>query len=141
MAAYLLRRLILLAVLLPALGLAVGWLALRLSLPQSDGRVVVTGLAAEVSIGYDQWQRPYVSAQSLEDALQAQGWLHAAHRLWQMELLRRAGQGRAGWRNFWARIFCPPIASCGARGCRNLLPKSPRSRSGFRCRRFRIRRR
>jgi penicillin amidase len=74
--------------------LATGWAALRLSLPQTTGQLALVGLEAPVRIRFDAWQRPYVQATSLGDALQAQGWLHAGNRLWQMELLRRAGQGR-----------------------------------------------
>ncbi len=71
-----------------------GWVALRLSLPQTTGQLVLAGLESSVSIHFDNWQRPYVQAASLGDALQAQGWLHASNRLWQMELLRCAGRGR-----------------------------------------------
>ncbi len=70
------------------------WLAFYLSLPQTSTEARLPGLSARVSIRFDAWQRPYVQAATLGDALQAQGWLHAQNRLWQMELLRRAGQGR-----------------------------------------------
>jgi len=83
----------LLAGLLLAL-LAGAWGALRLSLPQTNGQLVLPGLGSAVTIHFDAWQRPYVQADDLGDALQAQGWLHAGNRLWQMELLRRAGRGR-----------------------------------------------
>ena len=76
------------------LGLASTWAVLYLSLPQVAGTATVPGLRAPVEIHFDDWQRPYVKAADLGDALQAEGWLHAQHRLWQMELLRRAGQGR-----------------------------------------------
>jgi penicillin G amidase len=76
-----------------ALFLAAGWLLYQ-SLPQTSGQAPAAGLENPVSIGFDEWQRPYVQAASLSDALRAQGWLHAQNRLWQMELLRRAGQGR-----------------------------------------------
>ena len=71
-----------------------GWMILRLSLPPTTGELALSGLEAPVSIRFDAWQRPYVQAADLGDALQAQGWLHAGNRLWQMELLRRAGRGR-----------------------------------------------
>lgn len=82
--------LVLLAV-LAGLGI---WFALRLSLPAITGEFSLPGLSSRVSIRFDEWQRPYVKAGDLGDALAAQGWLHASHRLWQMELFRRAGQGR-----------------------------------------------
>jgi len=71
-----------------------GWLALRASLPPASGRLAMSGLSAPAQVHYDRWQRPYVQAATLGDALQVQGWLHANHRLWQMEMLRRAGGGR-----------------------------------------------
>ncbi|MEM0954692.1 MAG: penicillin acylase family protein [Pseudomonadota bacterium] len=72
---------------------ATGLWALRASLP-ADGEQHIPQLNAVVRVQYDDWQRPFVDAQSFEDALAAQGWLHAQHRLWQMELLRQASHGR-----------------------------------------------
>jgi len=83
----------LLAVVLIGVGVTAVWL-LRDSLPPPPERYPANGIAAPVEIRYDQRRRPYVSAGSLADALFAQGWLHARERLWQMELLRRAGRGR-----------------------------------------------
>lgn len=67
---------------------------LWLSQPPTSGTLVIAGLEAPISISFDAYQRPYVQAESLVDALCAQGWLHASHRLWQMEMFRRAGKGR-----------------------------------------------
>lgn len=64
------------------------------SLPPVKGEYRVLDLNARVEIHFDALQRPYVKAQTLEDALFAEGWLHASHRLWQMELFRRAAKGR-----------------------------------------------
>ncbi len=89
----LIKSLVLLCVLLSLVAIC-AWLVLRASLPQSSGTAVVPGLSESVNISYDQWQRPYVQASTLANALAAQGWLHASHRLWQMELFRRAGSGR-----------------------------------------------
>lgn len=86
------KLLIVASVLVMTLFLVVWWLV-YLSLPQTEGEVAIEGLEQPVSIRFDAWQRPYVQAFSLADALQAQGWLHAQNRLWQMELLRRAGRG------------------------------------------------
>ena len=70
------------------------WLALRLSVATPGGDWQVGGLADALEIRFDDNLRPYVDASSLDDALLAEGWLHARYRLWQMELLRRAGTGR-----------------------------------------------
>ncbi|MBM3290761.1 MAG: penicillin acylase family protein, partial [Candidatus Hydrogenedentes bacterium] len=68
--------------------------ALRASLPPGPGVVDAHGLAHRVEIRFDAWRRPFVTADTLDDALYAQGWLHASDRLWQMEMLRRAATGR-----------------------------------------------
>ena len=64
----------------------------------SDGLPVgeqpVAGLAAPVEVLWDSVGVPQVWAQSDEDLLFAQGWLHAHHRLWQMEMFRRVATGR-----------------------------------------------
>ena len=74
--------------------LVAGALVVRLSMSSPGGSFDVAGLAAPVDIHFDEHLRPYADAKSIEDALFAEGWLHARYRLWQMELLRRAGNGR-----------------------------------------------
>lgn len=69
-------------------------LAWRASLPPRSETIATTAVAAPVEIRFDAWGRPYARARRFEDALFAQGYLHARDRLWQMELLRRAGRGR-----------------------------------------------
>ena len=59
-----------------------------------SGTHQVANLADTVVIKFDQYERPFVRAKTFDDALFAQGWLHAHHRLWQMEMFRRAGEGR-----------------------------------------------
>ncbi len=70
------------------------FLAIRLSMTTPGGEYAVAGIDARVEVRFDGALRPFVSARSLGDALFAEGWLHARYRLWQMELLRRAGNGR-----------------------------------------------
>ncbi|MBX9652536.1 penicillin acylase family protein [bacterium] len=70
------------------------YITLRASLPRTRGKVVLPNLDKPVTIRFDDLQRPYVQAETLDDVLLTQGWLHASHRLWQMELFRRAGSGR-----------------------------------------------
>ena len=64
------------------------------SLPRVRGRLGVTGLAAEVTVGRDRWGVPHVNATSMEDAAFAVGVVHAQDRLWQMEVTRRVATGR-----------------------------------------------
>ncbi len=64
------------------------------SLPQVEGTITLSGLHAPVEIIRDRWGVPHIYAQSIEDVLFAQGFVHAQDRLWQMDVNRRAGQGR-----------------------------------------------
>lgn len=52
------------------------------------------GLRAPVEILYDSMGVPHIFAASMEDLFFAQGYVHATHRLWQMEMFRRVQQGR-----------------------------------------------
>ncbi len=88
-------RLIIRALLLaPLIVIAGGLLWLRSSLPPSDGRLVLDGLAAEASITRDAHGIPTIRAASERDAAFAMGFVHAEDRLFQMDLMRRAGAGR-----------------------------------------------
>jgi penicillin amidase len=70
------------------------WGVLDASRARRTGTLVLAGLEAPVAIRFDARARPFVRAASLEDAFFAQGVLHVRERLWQMELLSRAGAGR-----------------------------------------------
>ncbi|MDP9339710.1 MAG: penicillin acylase family protein [Acidobacteriota bacterium] len=78
---------------LAAAGTAVWWFVYR-PLPQTDGAVTVGGLHADVGVDRDSWGVPHIRAASLEDLIEAQGYVMAQDRLWQMDLLRRAARGR-----------------------------------------------
>ncbi len=54
----------------------------------------IIGLTAEATITRDQYGVPYITAGSENDAYAALGYAHAQDRLWQMDVMRRAGQGR-----------------------------------------------
>lgn len=75
-------------------GLVFGYSILRSGLPVYEGTVEVEGLKQQVTIYRDELGRPHVYASTLEDLFFGQGYVHAQDRLWQMELHRRAGQGR-----------------------------------------------
>src|ERR1051326_3863191 len=71
-----------------------GYLYLRSSLPQVEGRITVEGLHATVTIARDADGVPLVTAGNDEDAVFGLGFAHAQDRLFQMELMRRHGAGR-----------------------------------------------
>ena len=50
-------------------------------------------VSAPVNIVFDDMAVPHIYADSENDAMYALGYVHAAERLWQMDLLRRAGGG------------------------------------------------
>ena len=54
----------------------------------------IAGLGAQASIIRDENGVPYITAKSEEDAYAALGYAHAQDRLWQMDVARRAGEGR-----------------------------------------------
>lgn len=63
-------------------------------LAQIEGELKVTGLKAPVQVVRDRWGVPHISAQSADDLFFAQGYVMAQDRLWQMEMWRRAAEGR-----------------------------------------------
>ncbi|HKW52991.1 MAG TPA: penicillin acylase family protein [Stellaceae bacterium] len=83
-----------LLLLLPVLAVLGGFLWLRSSLPQEDGRLVLAGLGGEVRISRDQHGIPTIAAGNERDAAFALGFVHAQDRLFQMDLMRRFGAGR-----------------------------------------------
>ncbi len=58
------------------------------------GRLRVPGLRSDVEVLYSEGHVPHLYASSEDDLFFAQGWLTASERLWQMDFLRRAAQGR-----------------------------------------------
>jgi penicillin amidase len=81
------------SVLLLVLGGGV-YLYLLSSLPQTDGRLAVSGAKTEIRIERDADGVPLIVAQDDEDAAFGLGFAHAQDRLFQMELQRRYGAGR-----------------------------------------------
>ncbi|MBV8392869.1 MAG: penicillin acylase family protein, partial [Alphaproteobacteria bacterium] len=67
---------------------------IRGALPPYSGHLEAKGLKAQVEILRDKNAVPHIIAGSIEDALFGLGYVHAQDRFWQMELMRRLGQGR-----------------------------------------------
>jgi penicillin amidase len=70
------------------------WWYIFRPLPQVDGAVALPGLQKETTVDRDSWGVPYIHAASLDDLVEAQGYVMAQDRLWQMDLLRRVARGR-----------------------------------------------
>ncbi len=66
---------------------------LSASLPRRAGEAVLAGLAAPVAVELDARAVARIRAASLEDALRAQGFVHAQQRYFQMDLARRQAAG------------------------------------------------
>jgi penicillin amidase len=84
------------ALLLAVLGAAVFSLVIwwQRVLPDSEGRLAVTGLKGEVSIERDEAGIPTVRGPDRDAVLFGLGFVHAQDRLWQLETHRRIGAGR-----------------------------------------------
>jgi penicillin amidase len=72
---------------------AAGWLALRASLPQLEGKAELPGLRAPVAVERDAAGVPVIRGSTRTDVARATGYVHAQDRLFQMDLLRRTGAG------------------------------------------------
>lgn len=68
--------------------------ALRSSVTDYDQQLPVSGLDSSIEIIRDANAIPHIYASSLADAYFALGFAHAQDRLWQMELMRAAANGR-----------------------------------------------
>src|ERR1700687_3058943 len=69
------------------------WWIIHRALPLADGSVPLEGLKQPVFVDRDVWGVPHIQASSLEDLVEAQGYIAAQDRLWQMDVLRRVGAG------------------------------------------------
>ena len=79
-------------VVLALLAVLTTWL--NRSIPPLRGQESVPGLGAPVEVTWDSLGVPHIAAASDSDALEALGYLHARDRLWAMETMRRAAEGR-----------------------------------------------
>ena len=82
---------VLLAMIIAAMWWA--WWQARSALPQLDGAITVPGLSAKVRVVRNEQGVPAIEAAALDDLFFAQGYVTAQDRLWQMDILRRAGAG------------------------------------------------
>ena len=64
------------------------------AMPDYAGAAVLPGLSADVRVYRDAYGAPHIFAATGDDAARALGYIHASERLFEMEIQRRAGQGR-----------------------------------------------
>src|SRR4029453_18959955 len=111
-----------------------GYVLLRNTVPPMSGALAIAGLSAPVDAVRDREGVPHVFAKSMEDMLCALGFLHAQDRLWQMELVRRTGQGRLselfGERTFTTDVFLRTLDLYGYAE-RSLAALPPAARSNL----------
>ncbi len=81
------------ALFLGAILFILAWAALRGSLPELDGDVLVDGLVTEATIERDAAGIPTITANSRTDLAFATGFAHGQDRFFQMDLIRRQGAG------------------------------------------------
>jgi penicillin G amidase len=88
------RRIAIGLVVLVGLVLLGARLWMRKLTPSLDGRERIPGLGDSVVVLWDSLAVPHVIARSDSDFFTALGYLHARDRLWEMDLLRHAAEGR-----------------------------------------------
>ncbi len=80
-------------VLLCLIGAVAGFIFIQRSGTDYAFMLETDGVEAAVEVVFDDMAVPHIYADSETDALYALGYVHASERLWQMDLLRRAGAG------------------------------------------------
>ena len=71
----------------------IAWM-LTTSMTQQQGEVLLSGLQKQVTVKFDQYANPSISAASKTDAFYTLGYLTASERLFQMDLMRRKAAGK-----------------------------------------------
>lgn len=89
-----LKRIVIGFVILLLIAVATVYIYLQFQKPNYDGDIGLKGLKNEVEVLYDTYGVPHIYASNDEDAYFALGYVHAQDRLFQMEMLRRAADGR-----------------------------------------------
>ncbi len=64
------------------------------AMPAYSGTERLPGLSSEARVWRDAYGVPHIFASSMDDAARALGYMHASERMFQMDILRRVGQGR-----------------------------------------------
>lgn len=86
------RRFLWIFVVMPALVLVGGYLAMTWRLPRSF--TLATNVSKPVRVERDKYGIPHITAESIEDAIYALGYVMCEDRMWQLDVLRRLSTGR-----------------------------------------------
>jgi penicillin amidase len=81
-------------VMLLLIGGIIGYYLITSSVPNYNSEFHVDGLKNDITIYRDSLAIPYINAETDEDAMYALGFLHAQERLFQMDIARRAAEGK-----------------------------------------------
>ncbi|MGB6037103.1 MAG: penicillin acylase family protein, partial [Cryomorphaceae bacterium] len=82
-------------VLLSALAVVlIFWVYVQSHTPVLRGKLEIASLESQVDVYFDEYGIPHIYAENAGDAYKAFGFVHAQDRLFQMDLMRRAGGGR-----------------------------------------------
>jgi penicillin amidase len=124
-------RILTASLLLAAVAAVAGYITLKNTVASPSGTLAIAGLSAAVEVVRDKEGVPHIFAKSEDDLHCALGFIHAQDRLWQMELLRRTGQGRLsemfGERTFTTDVFLRTLDLYG-HAERSLAALSPEAR-------------
>ncbi len=88
-----LKRILLIVFSLLILLAVAGYIWLQRSAPKYEGEISIPALQQPVTIHFDDFGVPHIEAENNHDLFMAFGYVHAQERLFQMEMMRRAGSG------------------------------------------------
>ena len=88
-----LKRILLIVCSLIILLAVAGYIWLQRSAPQYEGDISMPALQQSVTVHFDDFGVPHIEAENNHDLFMAFGYVHAQERLFQMEMMRRAGSG------------------------------------------------
>ncbi len=88
------KKILLVFVIVLILIIGGAFLYIRNGLPNYTSDITAPGLSAPVSIERNRFAVPTITAKNLEDLFFAWGYVNAQDRIFQMEFIRRVGQGR-----------------------------------------------
>jgi len=88
------KRILLVSVIVLVIGIGGAYLYLRKGLPNYSSDITAPGLSTPVIVERNRFAVPTITAKTLEDLFFAWGYVNAQDRMFQMEFIRRVGQGR-----------------------------------------------